>query len=316
MKLNTVRDMHLQASKEIADMVKKMRNSGGFMGKNLADAATIFSSMVLDKKCLKMLSFPADIVATGLRGVLIDMVKKKMINTIITTCGTIDHDIARTYSEYFQGSFYMDDIHLREKGFHRLGNILIPEKSYGPTIEEKVQPILEKVYSSSIKKVSPSELCRMIGEELGKESLLYWCNKMDVPVFVPGIVDGAVGSQIWLFCERRRDFQIDVIEDERKLADLVFSSGRRGGLVIGGGISKHHLIWWNQFKGGLDYACYITTAVEYDGSLSGAHVREAISWGKVKPNSKNVTVFADATIALPIIYTYALYNQSSSSISE
>ena len=72
--------------------------------------------------------------------------------------------------------------------------------------------------------------------------------------------------------------------------------------MVGGGISKHHPIWWNQFKGGLDYVVYITTAQEYDGSLSGAKINEAISWGKVKENAKFVTVEGDATIILPLLY--------------
>jgi deoxyhypusine synthase len=312
LKLKRVTDMHLKGSKEVIEMVEKMRDAGGFMGRNLAEAAMIFSDMVNDRTCTKMLSFTADIVATGLRGILIDMVKERMVDAIITTCGTLDHDIARTYSSYYHGSFYMDDSQLKRMGYHRLGNIIIPEDAYGPTIEKKVQPILEEIYSSSPRRTSPSELSRVIGERLGENSLLYWCSKMNVPVFVPGIVDGAVGSQVWLFCERRRDFQMDVVEDERRLSNIIFDSERRGGLAIGGGISKHHLIWWSQFKGGLDYACYITTAIEYDGSLSGAHVREAVSWGKVKPNAKKATVFSDATVALPLIYCYAAskYNKA------
>ena len=74
-----------------------------------------------------------------------------------------------------------------------------------------------------------------------------------------------------------------------------------GAIIIGGGISKHHVIWWNQFRGGLDYAIYLTTAQEFDGSLSGAQIREAVSWGKVKPDAKKMTVEGDATISLPII---------------
>jgi deoxyhypusine synthase len=70
---------------------------------------------------------------------------------------------------------------------------------------------------------------------------------------------------------------------------------------VGGGISKHHVIWWSQFAGGLDYAVYVTTAVEYDGSLSGAHPREAISWGKIKPEASSEVVYGDATIILPLL---------------
>ncbi|MFQ5648236.1 MAG: deoxyhypusine synthase family protein, partial [Candidatus Aenigmatarchaeota archaeon] len=63
----------------------------------------------------------------------------------------------------------------------------------------------------------------------------------------------------------------------------------------------HHTIWWNAMKGGLDYSVYITTAPEWDGSLSGARLREAVSWGKVKEDSKYITVEGDATVLLPLL---------------
>ncbi|UCD27219.1 MAG: deoxyhypusine synthase family protein, partial [Candidatus Bathyarchaeota archaeon] len=42
------------------------------------------------------------------------------------------------------------------------------------------------------------------------------------------------------------------------------------------------------------------------GGLSGASLKEAISWGKVKPEGKVVTVICDATIAFPVIVASAL----------
>ncbi len=95
---------------------------------------------------------------------------------------------------------------------------------------------------------------------------------------------------------------VDNFRDESLLSDIVFDSKCTGALVLGGGVSKHHLIWWNQFRGGLDYAVYITTAVEYDGSLSGARVREAISWGKVRGEARRVTVEGDASVLVPLLY--------------
>ena len=71
--------------------------------------------------------------------------------------------------------------------------------------------------------------------------------------------------------------------------------------MIGGGISKHHTIWWSQFRDGLDYAVYVTTAYEFDGSLSGAPLREAVSWGKIKEDAKHSTVYGDATILVPLM---------------
>jgi deoxyhypusine synthase len=96
------------------------------------------------------------------------------------------------------------------------------------------------------------------------------------------------------------------MKDESLLSDLVWNAKRSGALIIGGGISKHHTIWWNQFKHGLDYAVYVSTAQEYDGSLSGAKPREAISWGKINIKAKFVSISMDATVALPIMFAALL----------
>ena len=64
---------------------------------------------------------------------------------------------------------------------------------------------------------------------------------------------------------------------------------------------KHHVIWWNQYRDGLDSAVGITTAPEHDGSLSGARMREAISWGKIRPNAPHVTVEGEASVLLPLL---------------
>jgi len=277
------------------------------MAKNLAQASRILEEMITKEDCTRFLSFPAAIVATGLRGVLIDMVKSGMVDVIITASGTLDHDIARTVADYYHGSFEMDDAELLAQGYHRLGNLVIPLQNYGPLIEKRMQPILQGLYSRGSRSPTTEQVCAEIGTNLNSEnSLLYWTHKKSVPVFVPGIMDGAVGSQLWLFSESHRDFKVDVIGDERRLSDIVGESKRTGALVIGGGISKHHTIWWNLFRGGLDYACYITTATEYDGSLSGAQVREAVSWGKVKPRARQVTLIAEATTVLPIMLSYVM----------
>ena len=80
------------------------------------------------------------------------------------------------------------------------------------------------------------------------------------------------------------DFKLNLIGDANLLSGYIFKAEKSGAFMIGGGISKHHTLWWNQYREGLDYAFYITTAQEFDGSLSGALVREAISWGKSNKN--------------------------------
>ena len=184
------------------------------------------------------------------------------------------------FAAYNKGSFTMDDSQLAEQGIHRLGNVLVPVDSYGPLIEEKMQSFLKKEYEGGTRRMTTADICRMIGENTGESSFLHWASKTGTKVIVPGIVDGAVGSQVWMFTQSHPDFMLDVVGDAQTLSSSVFGAKKSGALMIGGGISKHHTLWWNQYRDGLDYALYITTASEFDGSLSGAQVREAISWGK------------------------------------
>jgi deoxyhypusine synthase len=301
-----VKDITIRKDDSIETIFEKMSKSGGFESRNLADGLDILHSMIEDKKCLKFLSFVGALISTGLRGIIVEMLKNKMFDVVITTCGALDHDISRHYSNYLEGSFTLDDNELADKEIHRLGNVLVPLKSYGPLIEEKMQSFLEKTYQSGTKEMSTSDISKMIGENLGEDSFLYWANKSNIPVVVPGIMDGAVGSQIWMFTQKHNDFKINVASDGDLLSSLIFKAKKSGALMIGGGISKHHTLWWNQYREGLDYAVYITTAQEFDGSLSGALVREAISWGKVTQDAKQTTIHAEATTILPFLYSALL----------
>ncbi|MDE1861767.1 MAG: deoxyhypusine synthase [Thaumarchaeota archaeon] len=297
-----VKDIAVKKDDSVVDIFEKMYESGGFESRNMADGLNILTTMIDDEDCLKFLSFVGAIVSTGLRGIITDMVRRKMCDVVITTCGALDHDIARHYSNYLEGSFTLDDSKLADDGIHRLGNVLVPLESYGPLIEEKVQAFLQKEYDNGRREMSTHEICRAIGGNLGEDSFLYWAYRNNIPVVVPGIMDGAVGSQIWMFTQKHNDFKLNVAADGDLLSGLIFKAKKSGALMIGGGISKHHTLWWNQYREGLDYAVYITTAQEFDGSLSGALVREAISWGKVTQNAKQTTIHAEATTVLPFLY--------------
>lgn len=307
-----VRDVIIDSDTGIDGIFKELSQSGGFESTNLSDGLDILYSMITDEKCLKFASFVGAVVSTGLRGVIKEMVRKNMFDVIITTCGALDHDIARSYSNYNKGSFTIDDAELAEQNIHRLGNVLVPMESYGPLIEEKMQYILEKVYESGVREISTADVTNAIGEHLGEDSFLYWAAKNKIPVIVPGIMDGAVGSQIWMFSQKHQDFRLNVVKDAEMLSGLIFKADKSGALMIGGGISKHHTLWWNQYRDGLDYALYITTAQEFDGSLSGALVREAVSWGKVAREAKQTTLHAEATTILPFLYAGLLARLSTS----
>jgi len=301
-----VKDIEINSSTSIEKIFEELSKSGGFEAVNLSDGLEILSDMISDEKCLKFISFVGAVISTGLRGIIKDMIKNNWFNVAITTCGALDHDIARHYSHYKEGSFTMDDGELADQNIHRLGNVLVPMESYGPLIEEKMQAFLEEEYQKGVKEMSSAEICKMIGRHLGEDSFLHWAFKNNVKVIVPGIVDGAVGSQIWMFSQKHSDFKLNLIEDANLLSGLIFKAEKSGALMIGGGISKHHTLWWNQYREGLDYAFYITTAQEFDGSLSGALIREAISWGKVTQKARQTTLHAEVTTILPFIYAALL----------
>jgi len=294
-----VRD--IEPTDSVADLVSAMGEAGGFTAKKVAEGVGILERMEL-AECTKFLSFPAALMATGTRGILRTMVEKRLVDVVITTCGTVDHDLARTWRDYYHGSFEMDDAALHRLGVNRLGNILVPNESYGIVLEKKVQPILQELWDSGKRSFSTRELLWEFGRRAdSRKSFLWWCWKNKIPVFVPAILDGSFGYQLWSFWQEHKAFRIDEFRDEADLSDIVYTAKRTGALIIGGGVSKHHTIWWNQFREGLDYAVYITTAPEWDGSLSGARMREGISWGKVKEQAAQVTIEGDASVLLPLM---------------
>ncbi len=297
-----VKDIKLKKGMKVSELIESMQDIGGFSGQHMVTGIKIIKEMINDKDSFNFLSFPADIVSTGLRGVLAGMVK--YFDAIITTGGTFDHDIARASGgKYSVGRFEADDAMLHRMHIYRLGNVFIENKEYGIAVENAFNKIMNEIYESEDykKEYSASELAREFGKRISDEgSILRQAYEHNVPIYDPGILDGAFGTQLTIFSQDH-DFKLNLIKDELELSNIAFDHKVTGALMIGGGISKHHVIWWNQFKGGLDYSVYITTATQFDGSLSGARLTEAVSWGKVKEDAKYVTIDGDATIILPVM---------------
>ncbi len=295
--MQEIKDIKLGEKNSASGLMEQFASTG-FQATHLAQAVSIIEQMKKEKATV-FFSFTANLMASGLRGIIKELCEKKFIDAIITTAGSIDHDIIKNFEPYFQGSFFEDDTELHKKGINRLGNILVPTKRY-VLLEKKLKPWLEELYAEK-KCVSPSEFNEFIGSKLDKNSFLYWCAKNNIPVFCPGITDGAIGLQFYFFKQNKKDFCIDVTADMKRAADLVLNAEKTGAIILGGGISKHHTIGLNILRDGLDFAVYVNTAAEFDGSLSGAQTHEAKSWGKISETGKTANVNCDATIAFPII---------------
>lgn len=272
--------------------------SCGFQATNLARGIEIIGRMRKEGATV-FLTFTSNMVASGLRGLFSEMCRQKLVDVIITAGGSLDHDLIRSEKKYLLGDFVMDDAELHRKGTNRIGNILVPNECY-VYLEEFMQGVFGELYERQ-KTVSPSEIAEAIGKKTKSDSFLHWCSKNKIPVFCPGITDSAIGLQSYFFKQKNRDFAIDVTKDMNALAQIPLNARKTGGIILGGGISKHHAIGVNLLRGGFDYAVYVTTSSPWDGSLSGARTNEGISWGKIKEKANHVTIDSDATIAFPLM---------------
>ncbi len=275
----------------------------GFQATHLAKAINMIKRM-RQEKCTIYLGYTSNMVTSGLRNVFRFLVEHKMVDIVVTTAGGIEEDIIKCIKPFFIGEFAMDGKELREKGINRAGNILIPNSRYC-AFEDFFIPLIKTMAEEQKKtgKVfSPSDLIWRLGKAINnKESIYYWAYKNNIPVFCPALTDGSMGDMLYFHSYENPDFKLDDIQDIRKLHDITITAKKTGLIILGGGVVKHHILNSNMMRNGADYAVYINTGQEYDGSDSGARPDEAVSWGKILPGAQSIKVFGDATILFPLV---------------
>jgi len=298
MKKHRVRDFQVGDNPALKSFVGELR-FGGFQATEIGNAVDAIKEMRASGSRV-FFSFTANMMAAGLRGVFIQLTERGLIDVVVTTGGSIDHDIIRSYKDYLVGEFKADDVRLRQAGVNRIGNIFVPSQRYD-LLEKKVQPILESAYKK--KKIwSPRDIILELSKPLKNEkSFLGACLKNNIPVYTPNLLDSALGLQIYFFKQERPDFIIDATGDINQFAETVLTAEKTGAIILGGGTAKHYTLGANLLRGGLDYAVYVTTAHHSDGSLSGAPPSEGVSWGKVREKKKTAVVYGDATVVFPLI---------------
>ena len=275
----------------------------GFQSTQLSKAIAVTNKMI-ENNAFVFLGYTSNMVSSGLRDVISFLVQHKKINVLVTTCGGIEEDIIKCLGSFKIGDFNLDGASLREKGINRIGNILVPNSRY-VKFEKFVQPILEELYQLALKRgksITGNELIWKLGEKIKDEnSIYYWAWKNQIPVYCPALLDGALGDNIYFFKFKHPDFVIDCTEDVVWFNNTTIGLQKSGAVILGAGVVKHAILNANMLRNGLDYAVYINTSQEFDGSDSGALPSEAISWGKILPNAQSVKVFADATIVFPLL---------------
>jgi deoxyhypusine synthase len=146
-------------------------------------------------------------------------------------------------------------------------------------------------------------------KETKADGILTAAYRANVPIFCPAIADSSIGMGISQ--ARHRDSTaglIDVVGDIIESANLVIRHPRTASVVLGGGTPKNFINqasvqaeFYDDRVGGHRYALQIVTDVPHFGGASGSSLEEAQSWGKLATDAEQVTVHADATLALPIL---------------
>ncbi|MBD3164138.1 deoxyhypusine synthase [Candidatus Woesearchaeota archaeon] len=281
----------------------KSYSTTGFQATNLGKAIEIFRAMRREKAAI-FLAFTSNMVSSGVREVIRYLVEHRFVDVLITTAGGIEEDFIKTLKPFVLGSFESDGGYLFNKGVNRIGNIFVTNDRY-TYFEKKMNTVLDSVYKEQIKRKRPlcsQEIVEMLGNSISdKKSILHWAAKNKIPVFCPSITDGAFGDMIFFMKQRKPDFAVDVSEDMNRIVKLTINAEKAGVIILGGGVAKHYTLNAQIFREGCDFAVYVNTGNDFDGSDSGAKTREAVSWGKIRTNAPQVKVHGDSTIIFPLV---------------
>lgn len=281
----------------------------GFQATHLAEAVEIIREM-REEDAKIFLTFTSNIVSSGLRESVRYLAEEDLVDVIITSSGSLTEDVIKTVHPFKMGSWEADEAKLRERGVNRLGNIYVESDAY-VKLERWLNDRFFPDFFEESKMRTPTEFAEGLGEKLEDDSsILYHAAENGIPVYCPALTDAEIGNFLFYYRqEQDPEVGVEILDDWDSLIKEAIEPEKTGIVCVGAGVPKHHAIMSNQFRGGTDYAVYISTGMEGDGSLSGAPPEEAISWGKIRDESTNYTeVEAEATLVLPLIVEAAFKN--------
>ncbi len=320
----TIQHIDIKAH-NVVPMVDAM-GSMAFQARNLSRGAQIFNMMQEDKSCAVFLTLAGSLISAGLKHVIVDMLKNNMVDAIVSTgANIVDQDFfeALGFKHYIGTQFGIDDQELRELMIDRIYDTFIDEEDLricDDTIAQLCNTLPKRPHSSR-------EFIREMGRFLDEneqyaltrqDSIVWQCYKKGVPIFVPAFSDCSAGFGLVHHQWHNPDhhLSIDSAKDFLEITKLKLANPDSGLFMIGGGVPKNFV---QDIVVACDilekeapmhkYAIQITVADERDGALSGSTLKEACSWGKVDTVYEQM-IWAEATIAMPLIAGYAYHKNS------
>jgi deoxyhypusine synthase len=294
----------------ILDLLVKLQDCG-FQGRNLGRALEILYKMVSDDGILTVLTLSGAMVPAGMGEIICTLMEYQLIDVIVSTGANLIHDLVDTFSNvgHYVGSSEVDDGDLFENRINRIYDVFLPEENY-KRAEDGIFELIQSTFPQKVIAITPSELFYELGKKMNKRSIISVATKNQIPIFVPAFTDSEFALNLIKYSVREGyQFQFDILKDVLKFADIIRNSEEYGTIIIGGGVPRN---WAQQVfplldqldkieTMGYNYSVRIHTAAEFDGGLSGCTISESKSWGKYSLDSRYVSVWCDATIALPIL---------------
>lgn len=269
-------------------------------------AVRLLGEIFTDKNSRTFISLAGPIIPGGLRSVITDLVKERYIDAIVTTGANVTHDILEALGHrHLVGSEMLNDRVLRQKGLSRIYDLLVKQSAI-EDLERKTYRMLDRIPASKRRDIASYELLWEFGQQLkDPNSLIHNAQKQKVPVFCPGIFDSMLGLNLWTY-SRLNTLFINPFRDFSRLVDTTYEARRTSAIILGGGMPKHQVLIANSYRGGVDTAIQITLDRPEGGGASGAPLEEAISWGKIRNDTRLVTITGDATVIFPLLAVAAL----------
>ena len=305
----------------IEDLVNVFASSG-YNGRQLGDAAKLYAKMIEEDATI-CLTVSGAMTPVGFGGIIKTLIEKGFVDWIVTTGANVYHEDHFAWGlPVKQGSFNVDDMKLYENEIVRIRDVYIKFHETLEAQDELVQKMFGEDFTD--KPFTTAEFCNLMGK-LSKEkskhpekSFITTAYDYDVPVYISTMKDSSLALNLAVHRLQGKTYNLDFVREIIEQAAILYGSKKSGILELGGGVPKNTAQQTGPLldqilkrdDGGQDYIIQITDARPDTGGLSGATLQEGKSWGKVQDaHNGMVTVYADATIAFPILALYVLSNQ-------
>jgi len=306
----------LDAGGSVAPLLERLAR-GAFQGRKLGEAFEAIKRMI-DGPTLICAGLAGSMASAGLWPLLTWLVERGYVDLVASTAANVTEDLLEPRGAAFHqvDPEHVDDRALWDQGFYRFYDHVVGRDAYDLMEDftgEFFTHLAEAWTGPTISGVRfMHEWGRWLaGRGLGA-CLAATCARHGVPLFVPAAHDGPLAEGYRT--AKRRGPAVDFFADYEialRLIERSMTPGRgTSAIFLGGGVPKDFIqivaTSVCAIRGGEQSphvaAVQITTDNTVFGGLSGASVAtECISWGKEAPDGDNVMVFADVTIALPLI---------------